>query len=52
MGLDQTGATHHSVQSGVEGGGAEFFEAAEKIGLRVMVSKRRESSYRSGAKDS
>ncbi|MER8750927.1 DNA ligase [Mesorhizobium sp. M1050] len=35
----------------VEGGGAEFFEAAEKMGLEGMVSKRRESSYRSGAKN-
>jgi ATP-dependent DNA ligase len=35
----------------VGGGGAEFFEAAEKMGLEGMVSKRRESSYRSGAKD-
>jgi bifunctional non-homologous end joining protein LigD len=35
----------------VEGGGAEFFEAAERMGLEGMVSKRRESSYRSGAKD-
>lgn len=35
----------------VEGGGAEFFEVAEKMGLEGMVSKRCESSYRSGAKD-
>ncbi|MES0000074.1 hypothetical protein NKJ90_14875 [Mesorhizobium sp. M0051] len=35
----------------VEGGGAEFFEAAEKMGLEGMVSKLRERSYRSGAKN-
>ncbi|RWC47943.1 MAG: DNA ligase [Mesorhizobium sp.] len=35
----------------VEGGGAQFFEAAERMGLEGMVSKRRESPYRSGAKD-
>ncbi|RWC28441.1 RNA ligase family protein [Mesorhizobium sp.] len=35
----------------VEGGGAAFYEAAEKIGLEGIVSKRRGSSYRSGAKD-
>ncbi|RWE11575.1 MAG: DNA ligase [Mesorhizobium sp.] len=32
----------------VEGGGAAFFEAVEKMGLEGMVSKRRESPYRSG----
>ncbi|MER9164417.1 RNA ligase family protein [Mesorhizobium sp. M0715] len=35
----------------VEGGGAEFFDAAERMGLEGIVSKRRESPYRSGAKD-
>lgn len=35
----------------VEGGGAAFYEAAEKMGLEGMVSKRRGSPYRSGAKD-
>ncbi|WP_032900953.1 RNA ligase family protein [Mesorhizobium ciceri] len=35
----------------VEGGGADFYEAAEKMGLEGMVSKRRSSPYRSGAKD-
>jgi ATP-dependent DNA ligase len=32
----------------VEGGGAEFYKAVEKMGLEGMVSKRRGSSYRSG----
>jgi bifunctional non-homologous end joining protein LigD len=35
----------------VEGGGAEFFAAAERMGLEGIVSKRRGSPYRSGAKD-
>ncbi|RWG80964.1 MAG: DNA ligase [Mesorhizobium sp.] len=36
----------------VEGNGAAFFEAVEKMGLEGMVSKRRESPYRSGKLDS
>ncbi|RWQ12317.1 RNA ligase family protein [Mesorhizobium sp.] len=32
----------------VEGSGAEFFKAVEKMGLEGMVSKRRGSRYRSG----
>ncbi|TIQ46741.1 RNA ligase family protein [Mesorhizobium sp.] len=36
----------------VEGGGAAFFNAVEKMGLEGMVSKRRESTYRSGKLDS
>ncbi|RWH31150.1 RNA ligase family protein [Mesorhizobium sp.] len=36
----------------VEGNGAAFFEAVEKMGLEGMVSKRRESPYRSGKVDS
>ncbi|WP_149805213.1 RNA ligase family protein [Mesorhizobium sp. NFR06] len=32
----------------VAGGGAAFFEAVEKMGLEGIVSKRRESLYRSG----
>ncbi|TIQ95480.1 MAG: DNA ligase [Mesorhizobium sp.] len=35
----------------VEGNGAAFFEAVEKMGLEGMVSKRRHSSYRSGKMD-
>ena len=35
----------------VEGGGAAFYEAAEKMGLEGIVSKRRGSPYRSGGKD-
>lgn len=35
----------------VEGGGAAFFEAIVKMGLEGMVSKRRESPYRSGKLD-
>ncbi|AZO51265.1 MULTISPECIES: RNA ligase family protein [unclassified Mesorhizobium] len=35
----------------VEGGGAAFFEAVEKMGLEGMVSKRRESPYKSGKID-
>ncbi|RWE48531.1 MAG: DNA ligase [Mesorhizobium sp.] len=35
----------------VEGGGAAFFEAVEKMGLEGMVSKRRNSPYHSGASD-
>ncbi|MEI9410697.1 RNA ligase family protein [Mesorhizobium salmacidum] len=35
----------------VEGGGAAVFEAAEKMGLEGIVSKRQGSPYRSGAKD-
>ncbi|MDX8513506.1 RNA ligase family protein [Mesorhizobium captivum] len=35
----------------VEGSGAAFFEAVEKMGLEGMVSKRRESPYRSGKLD-
>ncbi|ESY72300.1 hypothetical protein X743_17790 [Mesorhizobium sp. LNHC252B00] len=50
VGFDQAGTRHHSVQPTCEGGGAEFFEAAEKMGLEGMVSSRRESSYRSGAR--
>ncbi|WP_245426354.1 hypothetical protein [Mesorhizobium sp. WSM3862] len=36
----------------VEGGGAAFFEAVEQMGLEGMVSKRRESPYKSGKVDS
>lgn len=36
----------------VEGGGAEFFAGVEKMGLEGMVSKRRNSPYRSGPFDS
>lgn len=36
----------------VEGNGAEFFAAVEKMGLEGMVSKRRESPYRSGKVES
>lgn len=36
----------------VEGGGAEFFAAVEKMGLEGMVSKRKNSPYRSGPSDS
>lgn len=36
----------------VEGGGAAFFQAVEKMGLEGRVSKRRESPYRSGKLDS
>ncbi|TJV51174.1 MAG: DNA ligase [Mesorhizobium sp.] len=35
----------------VEGNGAAFFEAVDKMGLEGMVSKRRESPYRSGKLD-
>ncbi|RWF41839.1 MAG: DNA ligase [Mesorhizobium sp.] len=35
----------------VDGGGAAFFEAVEKMGLEGMVSKRRESPYKSGKID-
>ncbi|RWM84300.1 MAG: DNA ligase [Mesorhizobium sp.] len=35
----------------VEGGGAEFFKAVEEHGLEGMVSKRPNSSYRSGESD-
>ncbi|WP_292200347.1 RNA ligase family protein, partial [Mesorhizobium sp.] len=35
----------------VEGNGAAFFGAVEKMGLEGMVSKRRTSSYRSGKQD-
>lgn len=35
----------------VEGNGAAFFEAVEKMGLEGIVSKRRESLYRSGKTD-
>ncbi|RVA07923.1 DNA ligase [Mesorhizobium sp. M7A.F.Ca.US.002.01.1.1] len=35
----------------VEGGGAEFYQAAERMGLEGVVSKRKFSPYRSGAKD-
>lgn len=35
----------------VEGGGAEFFQAVENMGLEGMVSKRRNSPYRSGKLD-
>ena len=35
----------------VEGNGAEFFAAADKMGLEGMVSKRRGSPYRSGPSD-
>ncbi|RWE26755.1 MAG: DNA ligase [Mesorhizobium sp.] len=35
----------------VEGNGAAFFEAVEKMSLEGMVSKRRESPYRSGKLD-
>ncbi|PBB77571.1 DNA ligase [Mesorhizobium sp. WSM3879] len=35
----------------VEGNGAAFFEAVEQMGLEGMVSKRRESPYRSGKVD-
>ncbi|CAN7298773.1 ATP-dependent DNA ligase [Mesorhizobium caraganae] len=35
----------------VEGGGAAFYGAAEKMGLEGIVSKRRGSPYRSGGKD-
>ncbi|TGT72887.1 DNA ligase [bacterium M00.F.Ca.ET.159.01.1.1] len=35
----------------VEGGGAAFFEAVEKMGLEGMVSKRRGSAYRGGPTD-
>ncbi|MDG4854074.1 MULTISPECIES: DNA ligase [unclassified Mesorhizobium] len=36
----------------VEGNGAAFFEQVEKMGLEGMVSKRRESPYRSGKVES
>ncbi|MER8983926.1 DNA ligase [Mesorhizobium sp. M0843] len=36
----------------VEGGGAEFFAAVEKMGLEGMVSKRRGGCYLSGPSDS
>ncbi|MER9580960.1 DNA ligase [Mesorhizobium sp. M0276] len=36
----------------VEGGGAAFFAGVERMGLEGMVSKRRESPYRSGPSDS
>ncbi|MGX9145960.1 ATP-dependent DNA ligase [Mesorhizobium sp. 128a] len=36
----------------VEGGGAEFYEAADKMGLEGVVSKRRNAPYRSGKSDS
>lgn len=36
----------------VEGNGAEFFAAVDKMGLEGMVSKRRNSPYRSGESDS
>lgn len=36
----------------VEGGGAEFFEAVERLNLEGMVSKRRNSPYRSGRSSS
>jgi len=35
----------------VEGDGAAFYGAAEKMGLEGVVSKRRDSPYRSGGKD-
>ncbi|WP_246675575.1 MULTISPECIES: RNA ligase family protein [unclassified Mesorhizobium] len=35
----------------VEGGGAEFYAAAEKMDLEGIVSKRRNSPYRSGPSD-
>ncbi|AZV21499.1 RNA ligase family protein [Mesorhizobium sp. M7A.F.Ce.TU.012.03.2.1] len=35
----------------VQGGGAEFYEAVERMGLEGVVSKRKFSPYRSGAKD-
>jgi ATP-dependent DNA ligase len=35
----------------VEGGGADFFKAVDRMGLEGMVSKRRESLYRSGKMD-
>ncbi|MER9768846.1 DNA ligase [Mesorhizobium sp. M0189] len=35
----------------VEGGGADFFAAVDKMGLEGMVSKRRNSPYRSGESD-
>ncbi|RUV19982.1 RNA ligase family protein [Mesorhizobium sp. M7A.F.Ca.MR.245.00.0.0] len=35
----------------VLGGGAEFYEAVEKMGLEGIVSKRQGSSYRSGPSD-
>jgi DNA ligase D-like protein (predicted ligase) len=35
----------------IEGNGATFFEAVEKMGLEGIVSKRRTSSYRSGKQD-
>ncbi|WP_189375250.1 MULTISPECIES: RNA ligase family protein [unclassified Mesorhizobium] len=35
----------------VEGGGTAFFEAVERMGLEGMVSKRRESPYKSGKID-
>jgi bifunctional non-homologous end joining protein LigD len=33
------------------GGGAEFFEHCRRLGLEGMISKRRQSSYRSGRSD-
>ncbi|UVK47729.1 DNA ligase [Mesorhizobium sp. AR07] len=36
----------------VEGGGAEFFAGVDRLGLEGMVSKRRNSPYRSGPSDS
>lgn len=36
----------------VEGNGAEFFAAVDKIGLEGIVSKRRNSPYRAGKSDS
>ncbi|OBQ59587.1 DNA ligase [Mesorhizobium loti] len=35
----------------VEGGGAEFFAAVDKMGLEGMVSKRKNSPYRAGKSD-
>lgn len=35
----------------VEGGGADFYEAAQRMGLEGIVSKRRNSPYKSGATD-
>ncbi|TJW14592.1 MAG: DNA ligase [Mesorhizobium sp.] len=36
----------------IQGGGADFFAAVEKMGLEGVVSKRRNSPYRSGSSDS
>ncbi|WP_292163942.1 DNA ligase [Mesorhizobium sp.] len=52
MGPGQTRQGDLQYSEHVEGGGAAFFEAVEKMGLEGMVSKRRGSPYKTGKLDS